>query len=81
MIPSVSPVVLLLSLAIASPSAARPAGPLANVQANSGPTSRSGRVDVRLFDLAAVRRLFHPSLAVATRSVKASARPPSPTSR
>jgi hypothetical protein len=65
MIPSASPVVLLLSLAIVSPPAATPAaeaapaGPLANVQANNGPTSRSGRVDVRLFDLAAVRRLFH----------------------
>jgi soluble lytic murein transglycosylase-like protein len=48
------PAVLLLTLFSLSPAAADPIGEVANARA-----ARSGRVDVRLFDLAAVRRLFH----------------------
>ena len=58
MIPSASSAVLLLALAGVSPSAVS-AGPPAGPEAKSAQTSRSGRTDVRLFNLAAVRRLFH----------------------
>jgi soluble lytic murein transglycosylase-like protein len=55
MIRSVSSAVLLtLILFSVSPVAAEPVGEAARAQ-----VARNGRVDVRLFDLAAVRRLFH----------------------
>jgi hypothetical protein len=46
--------VLLLTLFSAAPVAAQSIDSVAKV-----PAARSGRVDVRLFDLAAVRRLVH----------------------
>ena len=57
--PSVSPIVLLVALVSALPLASAAAAPV-SAQTRSSQASASGRVvAVRLFDLAAVRRLFY----------------------